>query len=109
MSREDEDTQVTRAISPAVRRASSSVIPRVAAIPELPEGPEQEAALAEVFGAAMDLITGSAKELVAKNVRLEGELANAQQEVELLRTERDRYREENRRLRDALQAIRGGR
>lgn len=108
-ARDDEPTQVNRRPSATIRRASSSVIPRIAGLPDVPKGPEQEEAIAQVFGDAIDLIAGNAKELVAKVTRLEGELANVTQERDLLRAQRDRVQDENAKLRKQLHAARGGR
>lgn len=111
MTRDDEPTQVTRTrpMSSAMRRASSSIIPRVTELAELPEGPEQEEALAKIFGDAIDLIAGPTKELVAVVKDQKGQIANLQQEKELLSKSIARIKAENARLREQLSAARGGR
>lgn len=112
MNPEDDDTtKVTRTRPPSevVKRASSQLIPRISEAAETTPGPEQEAALAEVFGEAFDIISGSSKELTLENRRLKGELNNVRQEKELLRSEVARLKRENVDLRETLRKLRGGR
>lgn len=105
-----DDTRIARRRpSETMQRATSDVMPRVAAAMDVPDGPERIEALGEAFGAAIDLISGQARELTAEVERLRGALANAEQSRDLLRAERERLRAENATLRDALAAARGGR
>jgi hypothetical protein len=99
-----DDTRVARVRRPSdtILRATSEIMPRIAAAMDVPDGPEREDALAGAFGAAIDLISGRAREVTAEVERLRGALANAEQSRDLLRAE-------NARLREELRIARGGR